>query len=133
MGILEFIIQVLKIVVIIMRFIKNTKDDEKAKFKERLDMVKKLLEEITEGKKEVFDEDAYLSNVSWEEGERYKTYRNLIIITLERGGGWNEIRHTTMMGLGDRAEAKKAEIIKILGSNLYPEAKSIKISMLIAK
>jgi len=130
-AILELIVVVLKISFSIFQSIMAWKEEERQRFEDRIRNLSTILKEAIVNKDEVLNEQDYLSNLEWEQQERYKTYKQACVEVLSAGGGINELNLRNIMGMNLRIAEKIKETIAILVRDLTIEDKSKLIAKLL--
>lgn len=130
-AILELVVIILKLFLHIMSMWLKWKMEERKRFEDRMKILTGLLKEAVENKDESMNEEAYLSNLEWEEQERYKKYKEVCLKVLSIGEGFDSLKQNKVLGMHLRLEQKKDETITILIKDISVEEKSKLISKLL--
>ena len=131
--ILELVIQILKLTFFIIQEWASWKIEEQDRFIKRMTNVSTLLKEAIQNRDESFNELAYLSNIAWDEKQRYTKYAETINTVLTNGGGIETLLTQNVMGMSLRVAAKKADVVSILIKDLPIDVRSKMIAQLLAK
>lgn len=126
--ILEIVLQGLKLLYIIIDSIMKYNAEEMARFKDRMQIISNALKAAIENKDESLNEEAYLSNLVWEQKQRYNTYKTKSLTILTAGGGIVELSAVPDMAMNIRVLKYKDAIIKILIKELPIDEKSKQIA-----
>ena len=126
--ILEIVVQGLKLLYLIIDGILKYNAEEMARFQSRMQIVSDALKAAIDNKDESLNEEAYLSNLAWEQKQRYQTYKTQTLTILTAGGGIVELSAVVLMAMGLRVTKYKDKIIAILVKDLVIEEKSKEIA-----
>lgn len=126
--ILEIVLILLKIVYQVMMLYIKWSVEERRRFEERIKIVKDVLEETIKNREEVLDENDYLSNLEWEQKERYSFYKTASLNILNAGGGITELKAVETMGMHLRVQASSDKIVAILVLDILVDEKAALIA-----
>ncbi len=132
-SIIELVVIVLKLLYSIVSSIMAWKEEERNRFEERMKTLTFLLKDAIVNKEESLNEKDFLSNLEWEKQERYKAYKQAAIEVLSVGGGINELKTKTVMGMHLRITDKLNDVVAILVKDITVEDKSKLIAKLLSE
>lgn len=131
--IFDLIISFSKLIFILLSKWLKAKMEEKILYYERMKNFKDLMDKMITDNSESTNEADFLSNLKWEEKERYTEYKKQIFNILNSGKGFLELKIPNKLGMHLRIIRKEKKIIEILNQNISIEEKSKLISMEICK
>jgi hypothetical protein len=118
--ILNLILSFLKLIFFFISKWMKGKMEEKIRYQERMNNLKDLMDKISKDNSEVTNESDYLSNLVWEEIERFNEYSRQLLTILNSGGGIEQMKNTKILGMHLRVARKEnliLDIIKLAKSN----------------
>jgi len=119
LAIIELAVIILKILYSIVKAIISWKEEERRRFEERIRTLSGILKEAIVNKEESLNEEDYLSNLAWENQQRYLAYKKAAERIISSGGGINELTQEEIMGMGQRVIEKRDEVVAVLIKDLY--------------
>ena len=98
--------------------------EEFALFKERMEIATNLIRKAVSGEMDALSEQSYLSNLEWEQKQRYKIYKEQATKALSQGFGFVELTKVDVYGMGARTAERQEKIVKILAQPKSIEEKA---------
>lgn len=128
LAIIQLITEFLKLVFVVINSWVNWNAEERKRFEERIILVTDLLKKAVDNKADVISEKDFLSNLEWEAKARYTAYRDASLAILVKGGGIEELKVITTLGMGQRVIQKQEDIVLILVKDITIEGKAVLIA-----
>lgn len=131
--IFDLILSFSKLIFVLLTKWLKAKMEEKIKYYQRMQNLKDLMDRMAKDNSEAINESDFLSNLKWEEIERYKEYKKQSLEVLNSSGGIEELKKVNKLGMHLRIQRKENSILDILSSDSTNEEKSKMIAMEISK
>jgi hypothetical protein len=131
--ILNLISSFLKIVFIFILKRFKGEMEERVRYHQKLENLKLILDKISNNHLESTNESDYISNLNWEQLERFNTYSSITLDILNSGGGITELKKVKKLGMHPRVLRKEVSIIEIIYSDISNEEKSKLIAQELVK
>ena len=131
--ILNLIFSFLKLILFFISKWAKGKMEERIRYQERMNTLKDLMDKISNDNSEATNEADYLSNLAWEEIQRFNQYNPILLDILNSGGGIDEMKNTKILGMNLRVARKENLILDIIKLNKSNDEKSKMIARELAK
>lgn len=130
-SILEIIVLSLKLVYMLISGIMKYNAEEQARFDQRIKTLSAAMKAAIENKEESLNEDAYLSNLDWDQKQRYTQYKLKFLEILKVGGGLADLSVVPTMAMGARVILNKDGVLAILLKDISLDEKSKQFAKLL--
>jgi hypothetical protein len=121
---LSMFYEILKLLNVFIGHIAKQKAEDYALFKERFQGILDMVDKSISKQQDAFNEEAYLSNRTWEFSQRFAVYKKSCLDVLKNGGGLTDLLAIPAMGTGKQILAIKEIVVGILNLATSSDDKS---------